>query len=126
MDVSGGDLMQRVTREVKRVLRQNREILFKPDYLAALVVQQDPLIHREACLWGMSTIRHTADGRTIIEPDMDLVESWVEGVFRKFTEKANRFGKWIRRHYYVTKFSKEEGKYYLPYSPACGHGPAGQ
>lgn len=126
MDVSGGDLMQRVARELKRVLRQNREVQYTPNYLAELVVQRDPFIHREACLWGDSPIRHTLDGKTIIEPDLELVESWVQSAFRRFATKASRFSKWIRRNYYVTRFFKEHGKYYLPYNPECGYGRGGQ
>lgn len=122
MNVSGGNLVMRVAREVKRVMRQNREVLFTPGYLAQMVLERDRRIHEEACLWGMSTIRHTQDGRIIIEPDIELVESWVQGVFRRFRDKADKFGRWIRRHYYVTKFSRENGRYYLPYNPACDYG----
>ncbi len=120
MDIDSGDLMQRVTREVKHVLRQNHEVQYTPDYLAELVVEKDPFIHREACLWGNSPIRHTPNGKTIIEPDMDLVASWVQGAFRKFSDKTSRFGRLLRQHYYVTKFSKEGNKYHLPYTPNWG------
>jgi hypothetical protein len=125
MDVSEVNLQARIAREVKRMLRQNREIPFSTQYLAERLVEQDPFIYREACLWGNSSIRHDRKGNQVIEPDLDLVETWVQGVFRTFKDKADKFSKWIRRHYYVTKYCKENGRYFLPYSPEPGLGRAG-
>jgi hypothetical protein len=123
MDVSEDSLMIRVAREIKRILRRNRDIRFEATQLAELVVRE-PMIYREACLWGDGLFYRKDDDSVVTLPDMELVKSWVQHAIRKFCDRANKFQKWIRRNYYVTKWRMDDGGYYLPYQ--FSHGPGGQ
>jgi len=122
MDFSEPDLMARVAREVKRISRQHRVQGVTPDFLAMHLVQ-DPQIYEAACLWGDSPFRVDASGKTIVEPDLDLIASWARRAFReervetsrrRIPYKLHKFCNRVRKTYSVTnQWITEEGRYYI-------------